>query len=117
MLGQYQRGWTDLLWTKELFVRVTTKHQLFGGVFAHVSDDNSTMHFKRLPSQSRNIEERDWTVDIKRFNVLHFFIDPAQDLLMIVVQPEWSVFHIETLSLLEHSTIGRGGARITESFY
>ena len=117
MLEQHQRGWADLLWTKEVFVRLTPDPPPIGGVFAQISDDNSTMHFKRLPSQSRKIEERDWTVDIKKFNMLFPFIDPAQDLLIIVAQPEWSVFHNVINSLLEHSTIGCERARFIKSFY
>ena len=102
MLVQYQKGWADLVWAKELSVRGTRKHKLLGGVFAHVSDDNSTVHFKRLPSRSRNIEERDWAVDIRRFNREDFVVDPAQDLLIIVAQPERSALRKAVISLSEH---------------
>jgi hypothetical protein len=106
MLAQHQKGWADLEWTKELFIRVRRPrdHTLVGGVLGEVSNDGSTMHFKRLPSQSRNIEERDWAVDIGRFNKLVFAIDPAQDLFIIVAVPERSVFHKRIISLFEHST-------------
>ena len=117
MLVQYQRSWADLLWTKELFVRVTSRHKFLGGVFAHASDDRSTMHFKQLPSQSRNIEEREWTVDVRRFNWVAFTIDPVQDLLIVLARPERYVLRKAIISLFEPTVIGREGAGIIEYFY
>ena len=105
MLAQHQKGWANLQWTKELFIRVGRQldHSLVGGVLGQLSDDGSTMNFKWLPSQSRNIEERDWTVDIRMFNKLVFAFDPAQDLLIIVASPERSVLHKTVPSLFERS--------------
>ena len=118
MLSQHQRAWTDLQWTKELLVRVTNaRWLLIGGVLSQISEDKSTIHFKRLPSQSRNIEERNWMIDVKRFNMLDRLLDPAQDLLILISQPDRSVFHTATVRLFERPTIGGRVTAVIESFY
>ena len=95
MLAQHQKSWADLQLTEGQFLRATRDRVVVGGVIAHMSDGSepSVIHFKRLPSRSRNIEERDWTVDIRKFDWLSWDIDPTQDLLLVVARPEVSVFH------------------------
>ena len=96
MLVRHQQGWADLQWTKEQ--RLKMLHgglwELYGNVLAQNTSDKSTICFKQLPSQSRNIEERDWSVNVREFRVRDFGIDPAQNLLIIVEEPRWSAFHI-----------------------
>lgn len=94
MLEQHQDGWSYLRWTKEL--RLVAMNggfwELQGNVLAQNTPDMSAIHFNRLPSQSCNIEEKEWIVDIRGMRMADFSIDPAQDLLVIVQLPIWLVF-------------------------
>ena len=92
MLAQHQRAWVDLQWTKELRVQTERGWVLHGGVLARMPHPRTTLFFKRLPSQSRNIEERDWTIDIRRFNLDFLLIVPAQDLLVIQGSVFWTIY-------------------------
>jgi hypothetical protein len=88
MLEQYQNGWVDLKWATEL--RVGSPRGLWelqGNIFARHTSAASTIHFKQLPSESRNIKERDWVVNIRVAQVDDFNMDPTQDLLVIVESP------------------------------
>jgi hypothetical protein len=100
MLAQYQQRWSDLEWATELQVEVMGGNQweLYGNVLAQDTPDRSTIRFKQLPSQSRNIQERDWTVGVKGVRMRDFMMDPAQDLLVILEEPLLSVFR-SSLSL------------------
>ena len=118
MLSQHQRAWADLQWTKELLVRATNVHWLLvGGVLSQISEDKSTIHFKRLPSQSRNIEERDWTVDVGRFDLIDRLLDPSQDLLVVIAQPDRSVFYNAAVRLFERSITDGMMTPFIESIY
>ena len=72
--------------------------ELYGNVLAQITQDGRTLHFKQLPSQSRAIEEKGWTVDISQFRMRDFGIDPAQDLLIIVERPQVFVLHFVNLT-------------------
>ncbi|KIL71782.1 hypothetical protein M378DRAFT_155391 [Amanita muscaria Koide BX008] len=89
MLKQHQQRWANLQWTKEQ--RIQMFHgglwELYGNLLAQNTSDKSTVHFWQLPSQTRGIEEKNWTVDIKEFRVRDFGIDPGQDLLVILEEP------------------------------
>jgi len=74
--------------------------ELYGNVLAQNTPDGHTLHLKQLPSQSRTIEEKNWTVDISQFRIRDFGIDPAQDLLIIVEQPQELVIHITGVNQL-----------------
>jgi hypothetical protein len=97
MLAQHQRGWVDLQWTEELRVPSDRGWMLHGGVLARVPHPRSTLRLTRLPSQSRSIEERHWTIDIGRFSPDFLLMVPTQDLLVI----RGSVFHRATVNLFE----------------
>ncbi|KAF8634482.1 hypothetical protein AX15_000921 [Amanita polypyramis BW_CC] len=91
MLRLYQNRWSDLHWTHERRLRMLRGGlwELYGNVLAQNSADKSALHFKQLPSQSRGIQEKDWSVDVKQFQVKDFTMDPAQDLLVILELPRW----------------------------
>jgi hypothetical protein len=101
MLAQYQQRWTDLEWATEMRLEAMGGNQweLYGNVLAQDTPDRSTIHFKQLPSQSRNVQERDWTVGVKGVRMRDFKMDPAQDLLVIVEEPLGSVFR-SSLSII-----------------
>ena len=85
MLEEYQRGWTNLQWTKG--GKVPNRGgcwELYGNVFAQEALGNSEIQFKQIPSRSRGVPERDWTVDARGFQIQDFGMDPAQDLLVVV---------------------------------
>ena len=93
MLVQHEKGWAELQWTGEHQLSRTRgrQHELYGNVLAQDTLNKSTIHFKRLQSKSRNIEGKDWSVDIREYRMLVFGIDPAQELLIILESPRWSV--------------------------
>ena len=101
MLEQYERGWAELQWTNEQRIPKTvgSQYELYGNVLAQDNTPYKTaIHFKQLQSKSRNIDGKDWSVDIRGYRMRDFGIDPAQDLLIIVELPRWSVFHIWRIS-------------------
>ena len=89
MLAQHQHGWDDLEWTKELRVPIILGRawELQGNILALHSEEESTIHFKQLPSESRNIAERDWVVDVRELQMRDFNMDSEQDLLVVVEHP------------------------------
>jgi len=63
--------------------------ELYGGVLAQNSPEGM-FHFMRLPAVSRGIAEKSWKVPPQSFNVRDFGMDPSQDLLVLIEQPQWS---------------------------
>ena len=96
MLQQHEQGWSELQWTNEqqIFRAGGNHYELYGNVLAQDTPDRSAILFKQLQSKSRNIKGMDWSVDTKEYRVHDFGVDPAQDLLVILEPPRWSVFHI-----------------------
>ncbi|KIL61349.1 hypothetical protein M378DRAFT_180090 [Amanita muscaria Koide BX008] len=93
MLEQHQQGWADLRWTTErrIPIQFDSLWELCGDVFAHSSTDRSEIRFKQIPSHSRNLQDRDWMVEVKEYRVDDIAIDPAQDLLVILEELPVSV--------------------------
>jgi hypothetical protein len=86
-LRGYQSAWDTMAWAQDSFVKKIRGHvwELYGGVLAQCSSSNAFV-FRQLPSASRDIEAKQWTVrrvwgEVK---VRDFTIDPSQDLLVIV---------------------------------
>lgn len=90
LLKSHQNSWDALQWTQDQ--RLGMFHgglwELYGNVLAQNSSSQQTLHLKQLPSQSRAIEEKNWTVDVSQYRIRDFSIDPAHDLLIIVEQPQ-----------------------------
>jgi len=85
MLAQYQHGWANLEWTQELRVQKPRGvWELQGNVLALHSRDTNAIHFKQLPSESRNITERDWVVNFREPRMKDFSMDSGQNLLAVV---------------------------------
>ncbi|KAK2461640.1 hypothetical protein APHAL10511_006103 [Amanita phalloides] len=116
MLKQHQKSWAALRWTQEQ--RVLMFHgglwELYGNVLAQNDPGGLALHFKQLPSQSRGIDEKNWTIDVSHFRVRDFGMDPAQDLLIIVEQPQWQPndrsyrIHLRALSTGQIHPLGSG---------
>jgi hypothetical protein len=88
MLMQHQHRWANLQWTKELRDNVFSHTWDFqGNIFAFASGDKRSIRFKQLPSESRNIAERDWVVDARKLRMKDFTMDSGQDLLVLVEYP------------------------------
>ena len=88
MLSQHQRAWTNLQWTNAGQTPNRGSYwELCGNVFAQYARDNSEIQFKQLPSRSRDIHEKDWTVDARAFEIQDFGMDPGQDLLVVIERP------------------------------
>jgi hypothetical protein len=87
-----ESAWDELKWSKEERVQMLGGHlwELYGGVFAQ-SDVPNTITFRRLPSKYRSIDEAEWTIGNFGHPIRDFGMDPAQDLLVLVESPRWSV--------------------------
>jgi hypothetical protein len=100
LLRRHQLSWDALHWTQDLRFSMFRGGlwELYGNVLAQITSNGHTLHFKQLPSQSRAIEEKAWTVNVTQFRVRDFAIDPAQDLLIIVEQPQGFVLHFTDMT-------------------
>lgn len=100
LLRSHQHNWDTLHWTQDQRISMFRGGlwELYGNVLAQITRNGRTLHFKQLPSQSRSIEEKSWTVDISQFRVRDFGIDPAQDLLIIIERPQGFVIHFVDLT-------------------
>ncbi|KAI5991347.1 hypothetical protein EDC04DRAFT_2911589 [Pisolithus marmoratus] len=85
-LQRHQAAWRALQWTSAKDIPMLHLWELYGGVLAQ-SDFNRTIHFRRLPSQIREIEEHSWSVSASDTDLRDFTMDPAQDLLVLIARP------------------------------
>ena len=60
--------------------------ELYGGVLAQGTSPRG-LTFTQLPSKLRGIEQKTWALDDVGVKIRDFGMDPAQDLLAIVVKP------------------------------
>ncbi|KAI0319860.1 hypothetical protein OF83DRAFT_1108184 [Amylostereum chailletii] len=83
-LCRYKDAWRTLTYTSHTVIPMPIGNlwELYGGVWAH-SVNTNRIHFIQLPSQLRDIEQRDWTLSFD-FTMRDFTFDPSQDLLVIV---------------------------------
>jgi hypothetical protein len=90
-LKQREAAWDKLKWSKEERVPMLNGGlwELYGGVLAQ--SDGPDITFRRLPSIHRSIEEAKWTVGGFGHPFRDFGMDPAQDLLILLESPRWSV--------------------------
>ncbi|KAJ3761753.1 hypothetical protein EV360DRAFT_79966 [Lentinula raphanica] len=91
LLRNWQARWTELDWSSETRYPMARAGlwELFGNVLAQNTMDGS-FAFVQLPSESRGIPERIWTVKPDTpAEVRDFGIDPSQDLLVLIDIPRW----------------------------
>ncbi|KAG1745446.1 uncharacterized protein EDB91DRAFT_1328202 [Suillus paluster] len=84
LLKERNAAWESLRWveSKDIVMMQGDIWELYGGVFAQSSTPD-ILHFRRLPSKYRNIEEKTWHVALD-IHVRDFTMDPAQDLLVLI---------------------------------
>ena len=59
-------------------------YEFMGGVFSTVTgEERRSMHFIRLPSASRGITQKEWTVDGFPMPIDCYATDPSSDLLIV----------------------------------
>jgi hypothetical protein len=89
-LRKYRSGWEKLEWSSEseIPLRDFGMWDLYGGILAQ-ADRTQTFHFIRLPSDSRRIKQKSWTIkpNVGDAVVKDFAFDPSQDLLTLVTPP------------------------------
>lgn len=84
MLEQHQQGWADLHWTHDQRLAIGGgQWELYGNLLAESNAERTQIRFRQLASQSRNIEDRVWVVDVQGLQISDFGVDPMQDLLVI----------------------------------
>ena len=90
MLKLHQKGWTELAWTAELSVPMLDGDiwELCGSVLAESNDDPLIIRFYQLPSKSRGIEQKEWSIPATEFQPDDIGMDPDQDLLVIIEKPQ-----------------------------
>ena len=86
-LRTHQSAWDTMTWSQDSFIKRIRGHvwELYGGVLAQCNSANAFL-FWQLPSASRGIEAKQWTIcpDEREVKIRDFTIDPSQDLLVII---------------------------------
>ncbi|KAL0957942.1 hypothetical protein HGRIS_000123 [Hohenbuehelia grisea] len=89
-LRAHQTAWSSFSWSsvQDFETPLTDRFQLEGNVIAELTSEGTGVKFIQLPSVLRGIPMREWTVDV---GVLarDFFIDPDQNLLVLLEAPLW----------------------------
>lgn len=90
LLQEHQVSWDRLSWSREVKIpmRQGGLWELYGGVLAQ-STEEDTIIFNQLPSDLRSIEEREWTLGDFGMTVCDFAMDPSQNLLVLIENPDW----------------------------
>ena len=84
MLEEHQEGWANLQWTHDQRLEIGGgQWEFYGNVLALRNSGQAQIRFRQLASQSRNIEDRVWVVDVKDLKTSDFGLDSMQDLLVI----------------------------------
>ncbi|KDQ56145.1 hypothetical protein JAAARDRAFT_322114 [Jaapia argillacea MUCL 33604] len=89
-LQNYQDAWANLEWkVEELFpLAEGDLWELTGGVWALAKGPRS-ISFHQLPSVSRGIDSKKWSIHDVGFEIHDFVMDPGQDLLVLVESIEY----------------------------
>ncbi|EKM61136.1 uncharacterized protein PHACADRAFT_247528 [Phanerochaete carnosa HHB-10118-sp] len=101
MLRDHQSAWRDLNWTSEKIIPMMQGGlwELYGGVLAQSSMPRDVLHFTRLPSQIKGIEEKQWEVQLP-VPIRDFAMDPSQDLLIAIGTPnDNGLYRVHVLEL------------------
>ncbi|KDQ64293.1 hypothetical protein JAAARDRAFT_27918 [Jaapia argillacea MUCL 33604] len=88
MLKNYQKSWLSLAWSEEqsLTTRRSRVWEIAGGAWGSSTGDAS-LSFTQLPSVSRGIPFRQWSIKDVGFSIRDFCMDPSQDLLTALELP------------------------------
>ncbi|KAI0082257.1 hypothetical protein K474DRAFT_1703260 [Panus rudis PR-1116 ss-1] len=102
LLHQREEAWDRLAYKtmKDVEMHRGEVWELYGGVLAQGQGQRS-LHFYRLPSEIRGIEEEHWKLDLE-FAIRDFGMDPTQDLLVVIERPalpNTSYYPVHLLSL------------------
>ncbi|KAK0233045.1 hypothetical protein IW262DRAFT_43295 [Armillaria fumosa] len=62
--------------------------ELFGNVLAQHSGSGSLI-FTQLPSSTRFIERKEWSIPLSGLHIRDFGMDPSQSLLVLIESPRW----------------------------
>jgi len=84
LLRRYEASWKNFEWSEQntyVYPHEPT-WEFYGNVWAH-SRGRDAIDFVQMPSRLRGIPIRQWTISFD-FEVRHFSMDPAQDLLVII---------------------------------
>ncbi|CCM05194.1 uncharacterized protein FIBRA_07403 [Fibroporia radiculosa] len=101
-LRAHQEAWLTLQYSSQKAVPMLQGKvwELYGGVLSQARRAD-VLSFRRLPSALRGIDEHEWAVQVD-FPIRDFGIDPSQDLLVALEQPqpfsETIHVHLRTLS-------------------
>ncbi|RPD61710.1 hypothetical protein L226DRAFT_461076 [Lentinus tigrinus ALCF2SS1-7] len=88
-LMERQRAWRTLTWSSQTIIRRKARLstcKFISGILAYreLDGDNGRLHFHRLPSRVRRIEEKRWSLDVLGMDIYDFVSDSTQDLLVIL---------------------------------
>ena len=89
-LREYREGWKRLQhkWEMTLDVSPTTNLRLHGTILGRCDIDggDGRFHFLQIPSETRKVPLREWTVTTPQLQPCDFELDINQNLLVIMEQ-------------------------------
>ncbi|KAK0464979.1 uncharacterized protein EV420DRAFT_1301547 [Desarmillaria tabescens] len=89
-LREHNNAWNKLdgTWSDSIPMLQGHLWELFGNVLAQHSGSGSLV-FTQLPSSTRLIEQKEWSVPLSGLHIRDFGMDPSQDLLVLIESPRW----------------------------
>ncbi|KAK0208165.1 hypothetical protein DFS33DRAFT_1301710 [Desarmillaria ectypa] len=89
-LREHNNAWNKLdgAWSGSIPMLQGHLWELFGNVLAQHSGSGSLV-FTQLPSSTRSIERKEWSVPLSGLRIRDFGMDPSQDLLVLIEAPRW----------------------------
>lgn len=88
LLKEYRDSWKFLKWKEEIVFDLTpdTFLRLHGSILGScdVEGSHACFDFTQLPSAIRNIQRRDWTIELPELRPLDYEIDSIQNLLVVI---------------------------------
>ncbi|KAK0463767.1 uncharacterized protein EV420DRAFT_1638686 [Desarmillaria tabescens] len=89
-LRKHNHAWNSLNGTWSDSIPNLQGHvwELFGNVLAQHNGSGSLI-FTRLPSSSRSIERKEWSISLSGLRIRDFGMDPSQNLLVLIESPRW----------------------------
>lgn len=83
-LGAHQSAWRDGKFTEAATMALSDSIEVSGNVIVSISrDTRRRLLVHQVPSPLRGIAAREWEVNLP-FDVFHFLVDAAQDLLLVL---------------------------------
>ncbi|PBK77398.1 hypothetical protein ARMSODRAFT_949316 [Armillaria solidipes] len=89
-LREHNDAWNKLdgAWSDTIPMHPGRLWELFGNVLAQHSGSGSLI-FTQLPSSTRFIERKEWSVPLSGLHIRDFGMDPSQNLLVLIESPRW----------------------------